>query len=55
MALAAVMAADLFVGLNTHAWTGWVFFTTLIGILLVWVYTVRQINRNFVTIPANIP
>ena len=40
MALSAVMSANLFNGLNTTAWTGWVFFAVLIGILLVWLYTV---------------
>ncbi|EIN07067.1 phospholipid-translocating ATPase [Punctularia strigosozonata HHB-11173 SS5] len=39
MVISAVAAADLFVGLNTFAWTGWVFFAVFIGILLVWVYT----------------
>jgi len=39
MVLAAVMAADLFNGLNTSVWTAWVFFATFIGIFLVWVYT----------------
>ena len=34
------MAADLFNGLNTHAWTGWIFFAVLLGIVLVWAYTV---------------
>jgi len=40
MVLAAVIVADLFNGLNTNVWTAWVFFTTFIGIILVWVYTV---------------
>jgi len=39
MVLAAVIVADLFNGLNTNVWTAWVFFTTFIGIILVWVYT----------------
>ena len=34
------MAADLFNGLNTHVWTGWIFFAVFLGIVLVWAYTV---------------
>lgn len=41
MAVAAVMCATLFNGLNTIAWTGWVFFALGIEIVLIWVYTVR--------------
>jgi phospholipid-translocating ATPase len=40
MAIAAVMIADLFVGLNTHVWTWWVWFAVSIGIILVWIWTV---------------
>lgn len=40
MALAAVMCANMFNGLNTAAWTGWVFFAVSIGVVLVWAYTV---------------
>ena len=40
MAIAAVMAADLYNGLNTHVWTGWIFFAVALGIVLVWAYTV---------------
>ncbi|TFK54630.1 phospholipid-translocating ATPase [Heliocybe sulcata] len=39
MAVAAVMAANLFNGMNTGVWTGWVFFAVSIGIVLVWAYT----------------
>ncbi|KAH8117016.1 phospholipid-translocating P-type ATPase [Phellopilus nigrolimitatus] len=39
MALAAVMCANMFNGLNTAAWTGWVFFAVSIGVVLVWAYT----------------
>ncbi len=42
MAFGAVLAANLFNGLNTSAWTGWVFFAMLIGVVLIWVYTVCQ-------------
>ncbi|KAF8582656.1 phospholipid-translocating P-type ATPase [Ramaria rubella] len=37
--IATVMAANAFNGLNTHAWTGWVWFAVSIGIILVWAYT----------------
>lgn len=40
MVLAAVMAANLFNGLNTNVWTAWVFFAVWIGTILVWAYTV---------------
>ncbi|TFK89441.1 phospholipid-translocating P-type ATPase [Polyporus arcularius HHB13444] len=39
MAIAAVMTADLFNGLNTHVWTAWIFFAVALGIVLVWAYT----------------
>ena len=41
MVLATVMIVNLFNGLNTHAWTGWVFFAVSFGIVLVWGFTVR--------------
>lgn len=40
MVFSAVFTANLYNGLNTSAWTGWVFFAVFIGSLLVWVYTV---------------
>ena len=49
MAIAAVMAADLYNGLNTHVWTGWIFFAVALGIVLVWAYTVsycRQLGSS---------
>jgi len=39
MAIAAVTVANAYNGLNTHAWTGWVWFAVLIGVILVWAYT----------------
>ncbi|KZT02376.1 phospholipid-translocating P-type ATPase [Laetiporus sulphureus 93-53] len=39
MAISAVTTANLFNGLNTAAWTGWVFFAVALGIVLVWAYT----------------
>jgi len=40
MAFGAVFAANFFNGLNTSAWTGWVFFAIFIGDVLLCVYTV---------------
>lgn len=42
MAVATVTIANAFNGLNTWAWTGWVWFAVSIGIILVWAYTVRM-------------
>ncbi|KDR73672.1 hypothetical protein GALMADRAFT_251453 [Galerina marginata CBS 339.88] len=39
MVFAAVFAANFFNGLNTSAWTAWVFFAVFIGDILLWVYT----------------
>ncbi|GLB34568.1 putative cation transport ATPase (P-type) (TC 3.A.3) family, type IV subfamily protein [Lyophyllum shimeji] len=39
MVFSAVLAANLFNGLNTNVWTGWVWFAVLIGLLLLWIYT----------------
>ncbi|KAJ6526292.1 phospholipid-translocating ATPase [Mycena vulgaris] len=39
MVIAAVLSVNLFNGLNTRVWTGWVFFAVFLGIVLVWVYT----------------
>ncbi|KAJ7436207.1 phospholipid-translocating ATPase [Mycena latifolia] len=39
MVIAAVLSVNLFNGLNTNVWTGWVFFAVLLGIVLVWAYT----------------
>lgn len=41
MVISAAIAANLFNGLNTKFWTGWVFFSVSIGIILIWAYTVR--------------
>lgn len=40
MVLATVMIVNMFNGLNTAAWTGWVFFAVSLGIVLVWAFTV---------------
>ncbi|KAF5369202.1 hypothetical protein D9615_009962 [Tricholomella constricta] len=39
MVFSAVIVANLFNGLNTNVWTGWVFFAVFIGIALLLVYT----------------
>lgn len=39
MAIAAVLTANLYNGLNTTAWTGWIWFATFLGVVLVWLYT----------------
>lgn len=42
MVFAAVFTANCFNGLNTNVWTGWVFFAVLIGVVLLWAYTVGR-------------
>ena len=42
MVFSAVFTANFFNGLNTSAWTGWVFFAVFIGDVLVWIYTVSH-------------
>ncbi|KAG6908584.1 hypothetical protein DXG01_004071 [Tephrocybe rancida] len=39
MVFSAVIVANLFNGLNTNVWTGWVFFAVFIGIFLITIYT----------------
>ncbi|KAJ6531132.1 hypothetical protein B0H19DRAFT_1190540 [Mycena capillaripes] len=39
MAISAVLTVNLFNGLNTNVWTGWVFFAVFLGIVVVWIYT----------------
>ncbi|KAF9449587.1 phospholipid-translocating P-type ATPase [Macrolepiota fuliginosa MF-IS2] len=39
MAFGAVFAANFFNGLETSAWTAWVFFAVIIGGAVMWVYT----------------
>jgi phospholipid-translocating ATPase len=43
MVLATVLIVNLFNGLNTTAWTGWVFFAVSFGVVLVWVFTVSEL------------
>jgi phospholipid-translocating ATPase len=52
MAIAAVMVANFFTGLNIYAWVGWTYFGILLGPFLVWVYTAVFSSippRSFVT------
>jgi phospholipid-translocating ATPase len=49
MVMAAILAANLFNGLNTNVWTGWVFFALALGIVISWAYTVSVIRINVVT------
>ncbi|KAK0484215.1 hypothetical protein EDD18DRAFT_1429821 [Armillaria luteobubalina] len=39
MVLSAIIVVNLFIGMNTNVWTGWVFFAVLIGTILIWLYT----------------
>ncbi|GJJ12412.1 hypothetical protein Clacol_006654 [Clathrus columnatus] len=39
IAIVTVTVANCFNGLNTSAWSGWVWFAVSIGIIIVWVYT----------------
>jgi hypothetical protein len=41
MVIAAATTANLFNGLLTKVWTVWVFAAVFVGIVLVWIYTVR--------------
>lgn len=49
MVLATVTIANLYNGLNTWAWTGWVWFAVFFGIAFVWIYTVC--NSIFFSFP----
>jgi len=54
MVFAAVLTANLFNGLNTNVWTGWVFFAVALGNVLLWVYTVSECpgtTRNNFSLP----
>jgi len=43
MAISAVMVANMFAGLSTTAWSGWIFFAVFIGIIIIWVFTVSGV------------
>lgn len=36
------MVANMYNGLNTNVWTGWVFFAVFLGIVLIWLFTVSS-------------
>jgi len=40
MVIAAVMVSNVFTGLYTESWNGWVWFAVALGPVLIWVYTV---------------
>ncbi|KAJ7574583.1 hypothetical protein C8J56DRAFT_1172699 [Mycena floridula] len=40
MVIAAVFAVNFFNGLNTRAWTGWIYFSVLFGIVFIWCFTI---------------
>jgi phospholipid-translocating ATPase len=40
MVIGAVMVANVFTGLYTESWNGWVWFAVALGPILIWVYTV---------------
>jgi len=46
MVLSTVLAVNLFNGLNTTAWTVWVWFSILLGIALCWGFTVSVPNAR---------
>jgi len=45
MAISAVMVANMFAGLSTTAWSGWIFFAVFIGIIIIWVFTVNGVVK----------
>jgi phospholipid-translocating ATPase len=54
MVLAAVLATNLFNGLNTNVWTGWVFFAVFVGVVLVWLYTVSRLPPCLLFVVLNL-
>lgn len=54
MVFAAVFSANFFNGLNTSAWTAWVFFAVFIGDVLLWVYTAvyNAISPGWIVTPV---
>lgn len=47
MVFAAVFTANFFNGMNTSAWTGWVFFAVFLGDVLVLAYTVCDLSLDY--------
>ena len=43
MANVSVMVSNIFTGFSATVWTAWLFFAVFIGIIIVWVYTVRPL------------
>lgn len=46
MAIVSVMVSNIFTGFSATAWTAWLFFAVFIGIIIVWVYTVRALYTS---------
>jgi len=42
MVFSAVLTVNMFNGLNTNVWTGWVFFAVALGNVLLWCYIVSK-------------
>jgi hypothetical protein len=42
MVIGAVMVSNVFTGLYTESWNGWVWFAVALGPVLIWVYTVSS-------------
>jgi phospholipid-translocating ATPase len=47
MVISAVFVANLFNGLETNVWTGWVFFAVALGNVLILCYTVSTTSEIF--------
>ncbi|TCD68462.1 hypothetical protein EIP91_010748 [Steccherinum ochraceum] len=54
MAVAAVMIATLYNGIQTHTWTSWVFWALGVEIALIWIYTAAYdaIKPSWFTTPV---
>lgn len=46
MFIAAVMIANLFMGINTHVWTVWVFGSVALGIAMIWMFFVSVFHSS---------
>lgn len=53
MAIAGVMIANIFTGFSATAWTAWLFFATFIGIIIVWIFTVRDVLISLFIEPSS--
>jgi hypothetical protein len=39
--ISAAMVADIFTGFEASAWTAWLYFAVLVGLVILWAFTVR--------------